>query len=76
VAAATHNRVQIYINNDFSASLRANITAAGVPLEKTYIPHDGIYRAIAAGDAAAAERAGLECMERILAALTESTELS
>ena len=76
VAAATHNRVLIDIYNDFSAALRANITAAGVPLEKTYIPHDGIYEAIAAGDASAAERAGLECMERILASLTESADLS
>jgi DNA-binding FadR family transcriptional regulator len=74
VVAATHNRVLIDIYNDFSAALRASITAAGVPLEKTYISHDAIYQAIAAGDVQAAERAGLECMEHILASLKKSTE--
>jgi len=71
VAHATHNRVLIDLYEDFSAALRASITAAGTSLNKTYIPHDAIARAIAAGDAAAAERAGHACMEHILIALTE-----
>jgi DNA-binding FadR family transcriptional regulator len=71
VAYATHNRVLIDLYEDFSAALRASITAAGTSLNKTYIPHDAIARAIAAGDASAAERAGHACMEHILIALTE-----
>jgi DNA-binding FadR family transcriptional regulator len=76
VVHATHNRVLIDLYEDFSAALRASITAAGTSLNKSYIPHDGIARAIAAGDAAAAERAGHACMEHILIALTEAQELS
>ncbi|TYB56352.1 FadR family transcriptional regulator [Nonomuraea sp. PA05] len=72
VAHATHNLVLIDLYEDFSAALRASITAAGTSLNKSYIPHDAIARAIAAGDAAAAERAGHACMEHILIALTES----
>ncbi|NUR86784.1 MAG: FadR family transcriptional regulator [Nonomuraea sp.] len=71
VAHATHNLVLIDLYEDFSAALRASITAAGTSLNKTYIPHDAIFRAIAAGDAAAAERAGHACMEHILFALTD-----
>lgn len=74
VVNATHNRVLMDLYEDFSAALRASITAAGTSLDtlhSTYIPHDGIARAIAAGDAEAAERAGQACMQRILAALTE-----
>jgi DNA-binding FadR family transcriptional regulator len=72
VAHATHNLVLIDLYEDFSAALRASITAAGTSLNKSYIPHDSIARAIAAGDATAAERAGHACMEHILIALTES----
>ncbi|GLW12439.1 GntR family transcriptional regulator [Microtetraspora sp. NBRC 13810] len=71
VVHATHNRVLLDLYEDFSAALRASITAAGTSLNSTYIPHDAISRAIAAGDAAAAERAGHACMEHILIALTE-----
>lgn len=76
IVHATHNRVLIDLYEDFSAALRASITAAGTSLNKSYIPHDGIARAIAAGDAIAAERAGHTCMEHILIALTEAQELS
>lgn len=71
VMHATHNLVLIDLYEDFSAALRASITAAGTSLNKSYIPHDAIARAIAAGDATAAERAGHACMEHILIALTE-----
>ena len=71
VAHATHNLVLIDLYEDFSAALRASITAAGTSLNKTYIPHDAIARAISSGDATAAERAGHACMEHILIALTE-----
>ncbi|MFI6324882.1 FadR/GntR family transcriptional regulator [Nonomuraea sp. NPDC050556] len=71
VVYATHNLVLIDLYEDFSAALRASITAAGTSLNKSYIPHDAIARAIAAGDATAAERAGHACMEHILIALTE-----
>jgi len=71
VVHATHNFVLIDLYEDFSTALRASITAAGTSLNKTYIPHDAIARAIAAGDAAAAERAGHACMEHILIALTD-----
>ncbi|MEU6722685.1 FadR/GntR family transcriptional regulator [Nonomuraea wenchangensis] len=74
VAHATHNLVLIDLYEDFSAALRASITAAGTSLNKSYIPHDAIARAIAAGDASAAERAGHACMEHILIALTESAD--
>ncbi len=70
VVEATHNRVLIDLYHDFANALRASITAAGVPLEKSYIPHEAIVRAIAAGDVAAAERAGHACMEHILISLT------
>jgi Transcriptional regulators len=70
VVEATHNRVLIDLYHDFAAALRASITAAGIPLEKTYIPHDAIVRAIATGDVLAAERAGHACMEHILISLT------
>ncbi|WP_214106990.1 FadR/GntR family transcriptional regulator [Acrocarpospora catenulata] len=76
VVQATHNRVLIDLYADFSAALRASIAAAGGSLEQNYIPHDGIVRAIAAGDAAAAEHAGHACMEHILIALTETQELT
>ncbi|GAA1017803.1 GntR family transcriptional regulator [Acrocarpospora pleiomorpha] len=76
VVQATHNRVLIDLYADFSAALRASIAAAGGTLEQNYIPHDGIVRAIAAGDAAAAEHAGHACMEHILIALTDAQELS
>jgi DNA-binding FadR family transcriptional regulator len=76
VVEATHNRVLIDLYNDFSAALRASIAAAGIPLEKTYIPHDAIFHAIAAGDVPGAERAGHACMEHILIALTESPDLA
>lgn len=72
VAHATHNLVLIDLYEDFSAALRASITAAGTSLNKSYIPHDAIARAISSGDATAAERAGHACMEHILIALTES----
>ncbi len=72
VAHATHNFVLIDLYEDFSAALRASITAAGTSLNKSYIPHDAIARAIAAGDATAAERAGHACMEHILIALTDA----
>ncbi|MDF2709655.1 MAG: GntR family transcriptional regulator [Nonomuraea muscovyensis] len=72
VTHATHNLVLIDLFEDFSAALRASITAAGTSLNKSYIPHDAIARAIAAGDASAAERASHACMEHILIALTES----
>ncbi|SDQ62813.1 FadR/GntR family transcriptional regulator [Thermostaphylospora chromogena] len=72
VVRATHNSVLMDLYEDFSAALRASIKAAGTSLNSTYIPHDGIARAIAAGDAAAAERAGHACMEHILIALTEN----
>ncbi|GAA4052808.1 FadR/GntR family transcriptional regulator [Nonomuraea sp. NPDC050663] len=71
VVHATHNLVLIDLYEDFSAALRASITAAGTSLNKSYIPHDAIARAIAAGDATAAERAGHACMEHILIALTD-----
>lgn len=71
VAHATHNLVLIDLYEDFSAALRASITAAGTSLNKSYIPHDAIARAISSGDATAAERAGHACMEHILIALTE-----
>jgi DNA-binding FadR family transcriptional regulator len=70
VVEATHNRVLIDLYHDFANALRASITAAGVPLEKSYIPHEAIVRAIAAGDVTAAERAGHACMEHILISLT------
>ncbi|GAA0971215.1 FadR/GntR family transcriptional regulator [Acrocarpospora macrocephala] len=76
VVQATHNRVLIDLYADFSAALRASIAAAGGTLEQNYIPHDGIVRAIAAGDAAAAEHAGHACMEHILIALTDAQDLS
>ncbi|GAA4207843.1 FadR/GntR family transcriptional regulator [Streptosporangium oxazolinicum] len=80
VVRATHNLVLIDLYEDFSAALRASITAAGTSLNSTlnstYIPHEAIARAIAVGDAAAAERAGHACMEHILIALTEEQELS
>nr|BFE84913.1 FadR/GntR family transcriptional regulator [Planobispora longispora] len=57
VVRATHNRVLVDLYEDFSAALRASITAAGTSLNSSYIPHDAIARAIAAGDASAAERA-------------------
>jgi DNA-binding FadR family transcriptional regulator len=75
VVQATHNRVLIDLYADFSAALRASIAAAGGTLEQNYIPHDGIVRAIAAGDATAAEHAGHACMEHILIALTDAQEL-
>ncbi|WP_248964682.1 FadR/GntR family transcriptional regulator [Sphaerisporangium perillae] len=75
VVEATHNRVLIELYKDFSAALRASIAAAGAPLENGHIPHDAIARAIAAGDAAAAERAGHACMEHIAIALAETPEL-
>ena len=71
VVEATHNSVLTDLYVDFSAALRASIAAAGGSLEQNYIPHDAIFRAIVAGDAAAAERAGYACMEHILIALTE-----
>ncbi|MEU7895413.1 FadR/GntR family transcriptional regulator [Nonomuraea sp. NPDC049152] len=74
VVHATHNLVLIDLYEDFSAALRASITAAGTSMDalnSSYIPHDAIARAIAAGDAAAAERAGHACMEHILIALTD-----
>ena len=46
VAHATHNLVLIDLYEDFSAALRASITAAGTSLNKSYIPHDAIARAI------------------------------
>jgi DNA-binding FadR family transcriptional regulator len=73
VVEATHNRVLIELYKDFSAALRASIAAAGAPLAG-HIPHDAIARAIAAGDAAAAERAGHACMEHIAIALTTQPE--
>lgn len=73
VVNATHNRVLIDLYSDFSAALRASITAAGTSINKSYIPHDAIARAIAAGDAAAAERAGHTCMEHIHIALTDQS---
>ncbi|MGI5162583.1 FadR/GntR family transcriptional regulator [Microbispora sp. CA-102843] len=76
VVEATHNRVLIDLYVDFSAALRASIAAAGGSLEQNYIPHDAIVRAIAAGDATAAERAGHACMEHILIALTDSATLT
>src|SRR4051812_24169857 len=76
VVHATHNLVLIDLYEDFSAALRASITAAGTSLNSTYIPHEAIARAISAGDAAAAEHAGHACMEHILIALTEAQELS
>ena len=76
VVHATHNLVLIDLYEDFSAALRASITAAGTSLNSTYIPHEAIARAIAAGDAAAAEHAGHACMEHILIALTDAQELS
>jgi DNA-binding FadR family transcriptional regulator len=75
VVEATHNRVLIDLYLDFSAALRASIAAAGGSLEQNYIPHEAIVRAIVAGDAAAAERAGHACMEHILIALTEAPDL-
>ncbi|WP_214411444.1 FadR/GntR family transcriptional regulator [Sphaerisporangium fuscum] len=75
VVEATHNRVLIELYKDFSAALRASIAAAGAPLENGHIPHDAIARAIASGDAAAAERAGHACMEHIAIALTDTPEL-
>ncbi|GII84820.1 GntR family transcriptional regulator [Sphaerisporangium siamense] len=75
VVEATHNRVLIELYKDFSAALRASIAAAGAPLENGHIPHDAIARAIAAGDAAAAERAGHACMEHIAIALSDTSEL-
>lgn len=76
VVQATHNLVLIDLYEDFSAALRASITAAGTSLNSTYIPHEAIARAIAAGDVSAAERAGHACMEHILIALTDVQELS
>ncbi len=76
VVEATHNRVLIELYADFSAALRTSIAAAGGSLEQNYIPHDAIVRAIAVGDATAAERAGHACMEHILIALTESQDLA
>ncbi|MFC6085592.1 FadR/GntR family transcriptional regulator [Sphaerisporangium aureirubrum] len=73
VVEATHNRVLIELYKDFSAALRASIAAAGAPLAG-HIPHDAIARAIASGDAAAAERAGHACMEHIAIALTEQQD--
>jgi DNA-binding FadR family transcriptional regulator len=75
VVEATHNRVLIELYKDFSAALRASIAAAGAPLENGHIPHDAIARAIASGDASAAERAGHACMEHIAIALTDTAEL-
>nr|WP_221474299.1 FadR/GntR family transcriptional regulator [Planomonospora venezuelensis] len=75
VVQATHNRVLIDLYEDFSTALRASITAAGTSINSSYIPHDAIARAIAAGDASAAERAGHACMEHILIALTDAQEL-
>lgn len=75
VVEATHNRVLIELYKDFSAALRASIAAAGAPLENGHIPHDAIARAIANGDAAAAERAGHACMEHIAIALADTSEL-
>ncbi|MFI0420376.1 FadR/GntR family transcriptional regulator [Spongiactinospora sp. 9N601] len=71
VVRATHNQVLLDLYEDFTAALRASITAAGTSPNSSYIPHDAIARAIAAGDAAAAERAGHACMEHILIALTD-----
>jgi DNA-binding FadR family transcriptional regulator len=76
VVEATHNSVLTDLYVDFSAALRVSIAAAGGSLEQNYIPHDAIFRAIVAGDAAAAERAGYACMEHILIALTESQDLT
>ncbi|MFC4057099.1 FadR/GntR family transcriptional regulator [Planomonospora corallina] len=76
VVEATHNGVLIDLYQDFSAALRASIKAAGTSINSSYIPHDAIARAIAAGDAAAAERAGHACMEHILIALTDSQDVS
>nr|WP_221475071.1 FCD domain-containing protein [Sphaerisporangium rubeum] len=73
VVEATHNRVLIDLYKDFSTALRASIAAAGAPLAG-HIPHDAIARAIADGDAAAAERAGHACMEHIAIALTEGEQ--
>ncbi|MEO3811364.1 FadR/GntR family transcriptional regulator [Sphaerisporangium sp. B11E5] len=73
VVEATHNRVLIELYKDFSAALRASIAAAGAPLAG-HIPHDAIARAIADGDATAAERAGHACMEHIAIALTEQQD--
>ncbi|ADG90231.1 GntR family transcriptional regulator [Thermobispora bispora] len=72
VVAATHNQVLMDLYLDFSAALRSSIRTAGGSLKENYIPHDTIVRAIVAGDAAAAERAGHACMEHILIALTEN----
>ncbi|GAA3120256.1 hypothetical protein GCM10020001_045560 [Nonomuraea salmonea] len=41
VAHATHNLVLIDLYEDFSAALRASITAAGTSLNKNYIPPRG-----------------------------------
>ncbi|MBG0814410.1 FadR/GntR family transcriptional regulator [Planomonospora sp. ID82291] len=76
VVHATHNRVLVDLYEDFSAALRASIKAAGTALDSSYIPHDAIARAIAAGDVTAAERAGHACMEHILIALTDSQDVS
>ncbi|MFC0864403.1 FadR/GntR family transcriptional regulator [Sphaerimonospora cavernae] len=76
VVEATHNNVLIDLYTDFSAALRASIAAAGGSLEQNYIPHDAIVRAIVAGDATAAERAGHACMEHILIALTDTQNLT
>ncbi|MCC5576911.1 MULTISPECIES: FadR/GntR family transcriptional regulator [Microtetraspora] len=76
VVQATHNQVLMDLYGDFAAALRASIAAAGGSLKQNYIPHDAIVRAIAAGDAAAAERAGHACIEHILIALTDSQDLA
>ncbi|WP_283139490.1 FadR/GntR family transcriptional regulator [Rhizohabitans arisaemae] len=75
VVEATHNRVLIELYTDFSEALRISIAAAGTGTEQPYIPHDAIFTAIRAGDAAAAERATHTCMEHILIATTSGEPL-
>ncbi|TMR90135.1 FadR/GntR family transcriptional regulator [Nonomuraea basaltis] len=69
VVQATHNRMMIEIYTGFSSELRSSIKTAGRHMRAPLISHDGIARAIAAADAAAAEHAARTCMEDIRAAL-------
>ncbi|QXJ23075.1 FadR family transcriptional regulator [Actinomadura graeca] len=67
VVDATHNQVLADLYRDFSAALRASISAAGTLLEDEDVAHGPIAAAIEAGDALAATSATHACLDQILA---------
>ncbi|REE97217.1 FadR/GntR family transcriptional regulator [Thermomonospora umbrina] len=69
VAEATHNRVLIELYRDFGEALRASITAAVDRLDQVAVPHASLAEAVVAGDAEAAERATLVCLDAVCRSL-------